>query len=179
GRGTGCGARTGDARGFSRGERPLRRPRERDRERDRDRVRRQGEERLMSLTVCLAANTLSYPEGGGHPRVYLHRALRRRARVWRGERGGGDGRGLGVEAVGPAVKSRLRRHGLAEWVALCPATGSRLAVGAAKGCLEDPDADLLLNLQYSLHPDVVRRFRRSALIDIDPGLLQVWWSGGS
>ena len=33
----------------------------------------------MSLTVCLAANTLSYPEGGGHLWVYLNWALGLRA----------------------------------------------------------------------------------------------------
>src|SRR5262249_27104999 len=40
------------------------------------------------------------------------------------------------------------------------------------------EADLLLNLQYGLSEKIVRRFRRSALIDIDPGLLQFWVSGG-
>jgi hypothetical protein len=38
------------------------------------------------------------------------------------------------------------------------------------------EADLLLNQNYRLPDDVVRRFRRSALIDIDPGLLQIWMS---
>lgn len=135
----------------------------------------------MSLTVCLAANTLNYPEGGGHFWVYLNWALGMRAlgcRVIWLETVQPDQTALQVQALVASLKSRLQRYGLAECVALCPATGDRLAEGAAKGCLEDPDADLLLNLQYSLHPDVVRRFRRSALIDIDPGLLQIWWSGG-
>jgi hypothetical protein len=40
------------------------------------------------------------------------------------------------------------------------------------------DCDLLLNFQYALSPDVVRCFRRSALVDIDPGLLQMWVKHG-
>ena len=39
-------------------------------------------------------------------------------------------------------------------------------------------ADLLLNFRYSLDETVLTRFRRSALVDIDPGLLQVWISEG-
>jgi glycosyltransferase involved in cell wall biosynthesis len=135
----------------------------------------------MSLTVCLAANTLSYPQGGGHLWVYLNWALGLRAlgcRVIWLETVEPDRPTLQVRALVASLRSRLQRHGLAELLALCPATGSRLAADALEGCLEDPEADLLLNLQYSLHPDVVRRFRRSALIDIDPGLFQIWWSGG-
>src|SRR4029450_9284583 len=39
-------------------------------------------------------------------------------------------------------------------------------------------ADLLLNLVYGLPRAVVERFRRTALVDIDPGLLQIWISKG-
>jgi hypothetical protein len=135
----------------------------------------------MSLTVCLAANTLGYPEGGGHFWVYLNWALGLRAlgcRVIWLETVEPERTVLQVHSLVASLKSRLQLHGLAEWLALCPATGSRLAAGTAEGCLDEPDADLLLSLQYGLHADVVRRFRRSALIDIDPGLLQIWWSGG-
>ena len=41
------------------------------------------------------------------------------------------------------------------------------------------DADLLLNFNYSLPQETVDRFARSALVDIDPGLLQMWLSGGA
>jgi hypothetical protein len=40
-------------------------------------------------------------------------------------------------------------------------------------------ADLLVNFHYRLGQDVVSRFRRSALVDIDPGLLQFWIAQGS
>jgi hypothetical protein len=38
------------------------------------------------------------------------------------------------------------------------------------------EAELILNLSYDTPDDIVRQFRRSALVDIDPGLLQVWIS---
>jgi len=36
------------------------------------------------------------------------------------------------------------------------------------------ETDLLLDFYYELEPQVLRFFRRTALVDIDPGLLQ-WW----
>lgn len=39
-------------------------------------------------------------------------------------------------------------------------------------------ADLLLNFDYLIAPDILASVRRSALVDIDPGLLQFWVSHG-
>jgi hypothetical protein len=39
-------------------------------------------------------------------------------------------------------------------------------------------ADLLLNFHYGISPGLLARFRRTALVDIDPGLLQFWMSRG-
>src|SRR5439155_2088079 len=39
-------------------------------------------------------------------------------------------------------------------------------------------ADLLLNFHYAISPGLLARFRRTALVDIDPGLLQFWISRG-
>src|SRR5205814_9048357 len=39
-------------------------------------------------------------------------------------------------------------------------------------------ADLLLNFHYVISPGLVSQFRRTALVDIDPGLLQFWLSRG-
>jgi len=38
--------------------------------------------------------------------------------------------------------------------------------------------DLLLNFHYAISPEILARFRRTALVDIDPGLLQFWISRG-
>jgi hypothetical protein len=37
-------------------------------------------------------------------------------------------------------------------------------------------ADLLLNFHYALPAEMLARFARTALVDIDPGLLQLWWA---
>src|SRR5439155_1607394 len=39
-------------------------------------------------------------------------------------------------------------------------------------------ADLLLNFHYAISPALLARFRRTALVDIDPGLLQFWITRG-
>src|ERR1051326_562395 len=39
-------------------------------------------------------------------------------------------------------------------------------------------ASLLFNFHYAINPALLALFKRSALIDIDPGLLQFWISRG-
>ena len=39
-------------------------------------------------------------------------------------------------------------------------------------------ADLLLNFHQKIHPELLARFKRTGLVDIDPGLLQTWISCG-
>jgi hypothetical protein len=136
----------------------------------------------MSATICLVANCIGYPEGGGHLWVYLNWALGLRALgcrlVWM-ERVGGPGgiRPGQAPAQLVALKKRLERYGLTETVALCSWSGEPLPPEVRTNCLDlhaATDADLLLNFEYTLPETVVGRFRRSALMDIDPGLLQVW-----
>ncbi len=141
----------------------------------------------MGITVCIApVRTLEYPEGGGHLWEYLNWALGLRAVgckvIW-------------LEAVAPssppaelrvnvsALKLRLERYGLANSLALYSSTDDPLPADlTAMGCLELDDAaaqvDLLLEFPYDTPLHVVKRFRRSALLDIDPGLSQAWISKG-
>jgi hypothetical protein len=51
-----------------------------------------------------------------------------------------------------------------------------LTAGQAKAVFRR--ADLLLNFQYAIDPALLSRFRRVALVDIDPGLLQFWMATG-
>ena len=44
---------------------------------------------------------------------------------------------------------------------------------------ESGNSPFLLNLGYDLAPSFIRRFKRSAFVDIDPGLTQLWMSEGS
>jgi hypothetical protein len=79
------------------------------------------------------------------------------------------------------LKRRLKRYGLADNLALHSRDGEAFSDEVTKGCLDleaAAEADLLFNLRYNLPGEVVGRFRRSALLDIDPGLLQLWMSQG-
>jgi len=81
-----------------------------------------------------------------------------------------------------ALKRRLERYGLADSVALCSWSDEPLRPDATEGCMDREaaaEADLLLNLAYSIPPELVGRLRRTAFVDIDPGLLQLWMSKGS
>src|SRR3989442_355577 len=146
-----------------------------------------GRSVIAVISVYKVAN---FPDGGGHFWVYMQYAqgLRR----------------LGCEVYwleqfrpppDPAQEAtllsrffeRMRRFGL---------EGKALLYSANRGRAEGPEsfrfvccessevegvlrrADLLLNFHYAIHPGLLARARRTALIDIDPGLLQFWMSTG-
>jgi hypothetical protein len=150
----------------------------------------------MSLTVCLApAKTIDYPQGGGHLWVYLQWALGLRAlgcRVIWLEGIAVDGghtpaprrrRRPGIDPRDDVatLKRRLEPYGLGDAVALFPLNDGPLPADLTGGGLDldaAAEADLLLNLWHSLPAPVVRRFRRSAFVDTDPGLLQIWMTTG-
>lgn len=150
----------------------------------------------MSVTVCIGpANTVAYPKGGGHLWVYLHWALGLRALgcrvIWlegididdsdgsaaaRRRRRGGD-----VRECVATLKARLERYGFADALALYAMNGEPLPADLAKGSVdldEAANADLLLNLWHSQPARVVQRFRRSAFVDTDPCVLQIWMTTG-
>jgi len=90
-------------------------------------------------------------------------------------------RGRDVRECVAALKAHLGRYGLADALALYAIDGTPLPVDlAAAGLSLDAaaDADLLLNLSHALPAAVVGRFRRSAFVDTDPGLFQVWMTTG-
>jgi hypothetical protein len=151
----------------------------------------------VSLTVCLApANTVAYPNGGGHLWVYLQWALALKALgcrvIWleaididdsdtspagRRRRRGGSA----PECVA-TLKARLEPYGLADALALYALNGRPVPADVAQGALDldaAAGADLLVNLWHSAPARVVGRFRRSAFIDTDPGLLQIWVTTGT
>jgi hypothetical protein len=161
----------------------------------------------VSITVCLSTNqALNYPQGGGHLWVYLNwalglralgceviwlemlsnkesvRALNRRRRLERDSRAECPSDLVHeVQANVATLKRRLEPYGLAERLALYARSDENLSEEVTRGCLDleaAAEADLLLNLRYNFPGEAVRRFRRSALVDIDPGLLQVWMSQG-
>lgn len=138
----------------------------------------------MSTTVCLLANTLHYLQGGGHMWVYLNWALGARAFgcqvIWLEEASPSTPTHELQNRVA-ALKDRLELYGLAESVALGSWTSEPLPRESTEGCLDlasASEAELLLNLAYGVPPELVGCFRRSAMVDIDPGLTQVWISKG-
>ena len=117
------------------------------------------------MKVCLFANTLSYPEGGGHLWVYLNWALGLRGVgcqvIWLEDT---DPRlpAREVQRLVAALKARLARYDLADAVALCSATPEPLPPDAVAGCLDlaaAAEADLLLDLHYAAQTEIVGRFR--------------------
>lgn len=130
------------------------------------------------MKVCLGANTLFYPSGG-HVWAYLNWALSLREMGcevdW-------------LEPVGDRPLAEITPHvqelqrllepfGLGEAIVVdarsalpddCPARPLEAAI----------DADLLLDLGYQ-SAGLRRAFGRKVMVDIDPVLTQLWWSGGN
>jgi len=142
----------------------------------------------MTRVVVSTVRLLEFLQGGGHFWVYMQyvHALRR----------------LGCEVLlldsftwsteAPEedrlvqFRERLERYGVAD-VAVVAAEDERVPAGGSRRCFGMPEvaveellesADLLLNFNYQLDPALASLARRSALVDIDPGLLQVWISDG-
>lgn len=137
----------------------------------------------MSATVVLGAFSFEYPQGGGHRWVYLNWALGLKSLgcrvIWLEVLQAGQRREE-IDVRLEALNEHLRPFGF-DGVCLWerPLDGIDPAVrnSGFEGCLaleETLDADLFLNFRYGTPSAVVNRFRRSALVDIDPGLLQLW-----
>jgi hypothetical protein len=139
----------------------------------------------VKSTVCFTAKNIYYLKGGGHFWVPLNWALGLRELgcdiIW-------------LEPIDPRtpiqevrtlterLKDRLEPFGLRDSVALSSITTEPLDPAAVEGCLDIAAASelatLLVNLRYDLPAEQVQRFRRSVLLDIDPGLLQMWMAVG-
>lgn len=142
----------------------------------------------MTRVVLAPYRVASQPRAAGHLWVYLQYVdalLRAGCEVWWLEEltRKADPAKDGVHAA--QLRERLRPFGLADRVILyrwptgtspevsdpayvtMPAQQAEAMLGAA---------DLLLNFHYALPGSMLARFRRTALIDIDPGLLQLWWA---
>jgi hypothetical protein len=140
----------------------------------------------MEATVVLSAfDVLQFPTGGGHFSAYLQYVYGLQdagCEVWWLERIGSSGDPVRNRRVAAELSARLGSAGLPD--RLIVYTGSReedvsyLTMEGEQAEALLGRADLLLNFNYAVHPDILRRFRRTALVDIDPGLLQLWMSNG-
>jgi hypothetical protein len=138
----------------------------------------------MTTVVVSPYRTVKFLDGGGHFWVYLQyvHALRQAGcEVYWFERFYGGDAGP-FRAKAEHLLKRLERFGMGGRVILCTdgAAGKRDYIGMSEAAAERvfADADLLLNFHYALAPDLLALFRRTALVDIDPGQLQVWMATG-
>jgi hypothetical protein len=81
------------------------------------------------------------------------------------------------------LRSRLRPFGLEDRVVLYrweddPDEPTYLTVDRGTARRVTDGAELLLNFDYPMPRVLLDRFRRTALVDIDPGMLQLWWRHG-
>ena len=143
----------------------------------------------MTTVVVSPFMTLNCLEWGGHFWVYMQyvQGLREAGcevywfeTVPRGER-------LQDPARVDAWLRRLERYGLDGRIILCVERNEErgeaveydyLGTTASEAHQVFRRADLLLNFHYAIDPELLACFRRAALVDIDPGLLQVWMSTG-
>jgi hypothetical protein len=142
----------------------------------------------MPTVVVSPYRTLEFLEGGGHFWVYLqyvHGLRQTGCEVYWVERF--RGQAAGERSRVESLLRRLKRYGLESKVILCTDAEKERApgvdytfIGASESAAHKVfrRADLLLNFHYALDPGLLARFRRTALVDIDPGLLQTWMNVG-
>jgi hypothetical protein len=109
----------------------------------------------MATVVISPYGVVRFPEGGGHFWVYMQYVL-------------------GLRQLGCDVY----------WLEHFLSSGNRqqdaVVLSTFVTRMESifRQADLLLNFHYAIDPALLSCFRRTALVDIDPGLLQFWISKG-
>ena len=143
----------------------------------------------MASIVIAPTNVASCPDVGGHFWVYMQYAqalLRLGCEVhWleRFRRTADEDRDRASIAT---FLEHMRVFGMGDKVILytvCDAAEGELPceflnVSQAEAERVIDGADLLLNFYYAIEPALLRRFRRTAIVDIDPGLLQFWMTCG-
>lgn len=139
----------------------------------------------MTTVVVCPYRTLKFLEGGGHFWVYMQyvQGLRQAGcEVYWLERVPADGPWRQRSRIETWLH-QLGRYGLDGKVILYTDEGAargkqyHYLVGTRPGAHEVfKRADLLLNFHYAIDPELLACFRRTVLVDIDPGLLQTWMS---
>src|SRR5438876_5180635 len=145
----------------------------------------------MPTVVLSAFNVANFPDGGGHFWVYLQYVLGLRqlgCDVYWLEGFRTNGRTEREAAALATFRARTEAYGLGGKLALYLTNGKKdvspelpteyLVMSGDEAQAVYERADLLLNFHYEIRPGLLARFRRTALVDIDPGLLQFWISRG-
>jgi hypothetical protein len=141
----------------------------------------------MSSAVLSVYKVANFPGGGGHFWVYMQYAqgLRRLGcDVYWLEQLRAAATAEEEARLAATHFARLRDFGLDGKVVLY--TADRTASSGVRfiGCTEAQArallgrVDVLFNFHYAIRPEILSWARRTALVDIDPGLLQFWMSTG-
>jgi hypothetical protein len=136
----------------------------------------------MSSQACLCADTIGFPQGGGHTWAYLNWAQGLKSVgfdvIWLEEVSSHVPLDR-LQMLFAELRRRLEPFGFGGRIAILQRGIGCMA--HTLGCTpfeEAADAEVLINLKYALEAHVVKRFRRSVLVDIDPGMLQIWMHSG-
>ena len=140
----------------------------------------------MITAVISVYKVANFPDGGGHFWVYMQYAqgLRRLGCdvYWLEQfRPPASGDSVQEAALLAPFFERMKRFGLEGKTLLYARAGDDFRfVGGEWRDVERvlKRADLLLNFHYAIDPRLLGCARRTALVDIDPGLLQFWISTG-
>ena len=144
----------------------------------------------MPVVVLSPFNVAGFPEGAGHFWVYLQYALGLQllgCDVYWLEAFRTKGRDEQEAAALATFRAWMQEYGFGDKFILyltrskqaapqAPTEYLNMTCGEAESIFEA--ADLLLNFHYAISPGLLARFRRTALVDIDPALLQFWISRG-
>jgi hypothetical protein len=140
----------------------------------------------MASVVLSSFKVASFWEGGGHFWVYMQylQALRRAGcDVYWMEQLHPSGDPARDDRALDAFRSRAKAFGLDGRLLLYSAGAAQderewQGVTASEAEARLRSADLLLNFHYAIQPGLLSLPRRTALVDIDPGLLQHWVGTG-
>jgi len=144
----------------------------------------------MSTVFIGTFNVANFPEGGGHFWVYMQYVqgfLRQGCEVyWLEEFVKSDNEAHDARTLTLFTK-RMERFGLKgktilyttqEGTSGADQEVTYIGMDQARAKTLFASADLLLNFYYAISPAMLTQFRRTALVDIDPSLLQLWMSTG-
>jgi hypothetical protein len=144
----------------------------------------------MATVVICTHNVLGASEWGGHLWVYLQyiESLRRLGCevYWMEDLDSEKDKRKDANAVSKLAR-KLDVFGISDKLVIFrqiahPSSGPSeiefLSTTQKEGARIFAQADLLLNFCYGINGEILSRFRRTALVDIDPALLQFWMSTG-
>jgi hypothetical protein len=144
----------------------------------------------MSTIVISPSNVVTFPEGGGHFWVYMQYAQglhRLGCEVYWLEQFHSSGNHGKDQAILATFFDRMERYGLGGNAVIYTVNSlstnneiqyDYLEMSAAAAQKIFQRADLLLNFNYAIDAAMLACFQKTALVDIDPGLLQFWISVG-